>query len=234
MIRLLLPCLLAACALGGAPDQPVDGAVDSRLVDAMPDSPAARTLSQTSSEMLEPAGSIACGAANGTAANNYYRVFDLAAFGITTSFNVTQVSFQVEHCDQVNGSSGASVAVRVGTYNDTPGATLLPAMMTILASNPAVMIPEVIEDLGPPATTPGGTVIAPIAATIPAGKHLLVEVDAPNGANSYAFYMGANDSPETAPAFILAPTCGINTPTNINTVASNTAVHLLLTVTGTY
>jgi hypothetical protein len=201
-----------------------------------PVGPMTRTLSQTNSQALKALNSIACGNSTSgtTRANNYYRVFDLAAAGITTAFTVSKVSFQIEHCDRISGNTGCTVAVRVGTYNGTPGATLVNANMTILASNPTVNIPEVIENPGPPPTTPGGTVDAAISATIPAGQKLLVQVDAPDGNNVYSFYMGTNDGGETAPGYILATDCSITTPTSISTVGTAAARNLLLTVTGTY
>jgi hypothetical protein len=97
----------------------------------------------------------------------------------------------------------------------------------------------VVEDLGPPPTTPGGTVNAPITATIPAGQLLFIEVDVGTQAQT-RFYMGANNDGEMGFGYILAPTCNvggapINVPTNISTVSpTNPAVHLLFTVTGTY
>jgi hypothetical protein len=240
-MRAVLAIALVGCAQGGTPDVTIDARgsdtvqVDASLVDMMV-GPQQKTLSQTTSTTLEPAKSLACPAtSSGTAANNYYRVFDLAAFGITTDFSLTQVSFQVEHCDQLDGTNGATVAVRVGTYSGTPGTTLSLTDMTVLASNPNVIIPEVIEDLGPPATTPGGLVNAPITATIPAGKKLFVEVDAPDGNTQYYFYMGANDDGEASPGYILAPRCNVTVPTSISTVSEpDVPVHLLLTVTGTY
>lgn len=244
MKGLVLVLALAACAgcASGGPDAATDAStgsndatpitIDSMMVDV----PSARTLSQTQSDQIEAATSIACPAASGgTAANNYYRVFDLAAFGITGDFHVTQVSFQVEHCDDIAGAAGATMAVRVGTYSGVMGDTLTAADMTILASNPNVLVPEVIEDLGPPAVTPGGTVNAPLSATIPAGSKLLVEVDAPDGDGTYYFYMGANNDGESAPGYILAPRCSVTVPTNVSTVTSPAVpVHLLLTVSGTY
>lgn len=210
-----------------APTPPIDA----------PPGPITRTLSQTTSQTLKAGNSIACGANNTTRANNYYRVFDLAAMGINNAFTVSKVSFQVEHCDKLNVTGGTctSVAVRVGTYSGTPGATLANANMTILASNPTVNIPEVIESGSPP-VTPGGTVDAPITATIPAGQKLLVEVDAPDGQNVYSFYMGSNDGGENGFGYILAPAtgCEINAPTNISSLGTAAARHLLLTVTGTY
>jgi hypothetical protein len=232
---------LAGCASAGGPDVTLDGSVTSDgttiTIDSgvTVDAQRAMTLSQTASSMLEAGTSIACpSATTGTAANSYYRVFDLAAFGITTPFMVSQVSFQVEHCNQLAGNNGAVVAVRVGTYRGTPGTTLATADMTILASNPNVQVPEVIEDPGPPATTPGGTANAPISATIPAGDKLLVAVET-DGTGQYEFYMGANNDGETGAGYILAPRCGVTVPTSISTVGNPPApIHLLVTVTGTY
>jgi len=237
---------LVGCASGGSADVDSgagsgtrDGSVRSDGSMTMIDAPAGaqtRTLTQTTSQTLEAATSIACGGQSGTAANNFYRVFDLAAAGITGDFHVTQVSFQVEHCHSLIGGSGAVVAVRVGTYNAAPGATLANANMTILASNANVQVPEVIENFTTtPPTTPGGTVNAPINATIAAGKQLLVEVDAPDGTNKFQFYMGANNDGESGFGYILAPSCSLSVPTNISSVGTTPApVHLLLTVTGTY
>jgi len=227
--------LLGACAQGGQPDVPDALRVDSHHVDTvLIDAPPMQTLSQTSSSALEAGTSQACLApSSGTAPNNYYRVFDLAAFDITTDFHVTSVSFQVEHCDQLNGTAGASVVVRVGTYSGTPGETLTLANMTVLASANSVAVPEVIEDPGPPPVTAGGTVNAPITATIPAGQKLFIEIDAPDGNSLYEMYVGANNDGESGLGYVLAPSCGITQPTNISTIVA-APLHLLMTVSGTY
>ena len=197
-----------------------------------------RTLTQTTSQTIQAVNSIACpGATAGTTtANNYYRVFDLPAMGISGAFTVTKVSFQIEHCRPTSGSTCTNVAVRVGTYTGTPGATLATASMIILASNATVPVPTVLEDCNA-MTTPGGTVDAPISATIPAGSKLLVEVDAPD-TGTYAFYMGSNTSGESGFGYVMAPNrCNITVPSNISGVLGQTPAaprHLLLTVTGTY
>jgi hypothetical protein len=253
-----LAIVLAGCASAGSPgqsgvDSNTGGGSDSGgqpMTDAapmsdssmtMPDAPPGpqtRTLTQTTSPTIKAGNTIACGGGGTTTANNYYRVFDLAAMGITTTFNVTKVSFQVEDCVPVTGTACTNVAVRVGTYSATPAATLNTANMTILASNATVAVPKVVENAGPPPTTPGATVDVPLAATIPAGSKLLVEIDAPDGTSKYRLYMGSNDGGESGYGYILAPAtgCAITTPTNISAVggAMYPAVHLLITVTGTY
>jgi hypothetical protein len=109
--------------------------------------------------------------------------------------------------------------------------------MTILASNPTVQVPEVIETNG---VTAGETINAPISATIQPGKKLLVEIDAPDGHNQYSLYLGANNDGETSFGYVLAPGCtangaAITKPLNISAVATMfPAVHLLITVTGQY
>jgi hypothetical protein len=232
--------LLAGCASGGR-DMTIDanGNVDgtkpqqdARMMDAPPGT-MTRELTQTTSPTLQSQTSIACRVnPPGTNANNYYRVFDLAAMGINSAFTVTHVTFQVEYCDQIGGTTGTTVAVRVGTYAGAPGDKLELSQMTILASNPTVAVPE---------TTTGTMVQAPISATIPAGQKLLVEVDSPDGFNQYYFYMGANTAGESAPGYVLAPMCvdsamqPISKPLNISKVSTTfPAVHLLLTVTGQY
>jgi hypothetical protein len=245
VVRRLAVVVFAGCASAGTPEQAgvdastppgdsgsatLDGAIT--MGDAGPQTV---TLSQTTSQTIKGANTIACQGTIGgtTAANNYYRVFDLPALGVTTAFTVTKVSFQVEHCQALSGTACTNVAVRVGLYTAAPGTTLDISKMTILASNATVAVPRVVQT---GTTTPGGTVDAPITATIPAGSRLLVEVDAPNS-GTYAFYMGSNDGGESALGYILAPDCSVTTPTNISgsfgTNAPATPRHLLLTVTGT-
>jgi len=198
------------------------------MVDAPPGQTTV-TLTQTTSNTLTPANSVACPATTvGTAANTYYRVFDLPSLGITGAFNVTSVSFQVEDCESV-GSNGAPVAVRVGTYTGTTGGTTLQAgAITILASNNAVQVPE---------TTTGTQVDAPISAVIPAGSKLVVEVDAPDGNNTYQFYIGTSNAGQSAPGYVSSPRCSPpgTTPTDVTTLVTPTAaIDMLLTVTGTH
>ena len=248
MRGLVCTLILAGCATatpgesGGGADASIKldgnggGKMDApmQMIDA-PSGPQMATLTQTTSQALKAGNSIACGNSTGTRSNNYYRVFDLAAAGITSDFHVSQVSFQVESCDHVSSGNGINVAVRVGTYNGTPGTTLTTGSMTILASNASVAVPEVVEDVSTtPPTTPGATVNAPITATVTGGQKLLVEVDVPDGANNYGFYFGSNDGGESAYGYLLATDCSITNPTNISTLGTPAPRHLLLTVTGTY
>ncbi|HEY5950887.1 MAG TPA: hypothetical protein VIV40_35585 [Kofleriaceae bacterium] len=241
-----LAIVLAGCASAGTPDNAVvdsnpgggsDGnqiVIDGSMTDG-PSGPMTRTLTQTTSQTIKALNSVACPGSTSatTSSNNYYRVFDLPMMGITAPFNVTKVSFQIEQCQPTSGTTCTNVAVRVGTYGAIPGATLATANMTILASNATVPVQTVIETA---TSTPGGTVDAPITATIAAGAKLLVEVDAPN-TGTYKFRMGSNDAGESGFGYVMAPDCAITVPTNISGMLGTTPAaprHLLMTVTGTY
>ncbi len=124
---------------------------------------------------------------------------------------------------QVDDSTGQSPSVKVGTYNGTPGATLSVGNMTTVTTKTATV----------PATTTGATVNVDFTGTtIMAGKKLLLEIDSPAGST---LYMGANTGGESAPGYIMAPACSINSPTDISSVSTSyPTVDLLMTVTGTY
>ena len=188
-----------------------------------------KTLDENSSDTIKLATSIACSDGNTgyTRPNNYYRVFDPATFGITTDFHVTQIGFQVENCSSTAG--GQVVTAKVGTYNGTPGTTITTGNMAVLATNAQVQVPEI--DLV------GGSVNAPISATIPAGKKVFIEIDSPEGdaGTNAAFFMGVNTAAETGFGYIMSSVsaCGVTTPTNVTSVAG-TQISFLMTVTGTY
>jgi hypothetical protein len=230
---------------GGGSDSGGGSGSDSgmEMIDApitMPDmGPTMRTLTQTNSQTLTPGNTLACSnnTTGHTRANTFYRVFDLPAMGITTAFTVQKVTFQVEHCHH-NSNTGCVLAVRVGTYTATPGASLNTANMVIAASNANVQVPEVIENPGPPPTTPGGTVDAPVNTTIAAGSKLLVVLEAPDGNNLYSFYPATNTGGETGLGYIMSATCNITAPVDMSGTLNGQVTaaprNLLLSVTGTY
>ncbi|HEX7703371.1 MAG TPA: hypothetical protein VF403_21675 [Kofleriaceae bacterium] len=234
---------LAGCAeagkqqLSGHGDGGVIHVTDSSIVvpDAFvshidaPPGEQTKTLDENSSDTIKLATSIACSnnTTGFTLANSYYRVFDPATFGITTDFHVTQIGFQVEDCSSTAG--GQVVTAKVGTYNGTPGATITTGNMAVLATNSQVQVPEI--DLV------GGSVNAPITATIPAGKKVFVEIDSPDGTagTNASFFLGVNTAAETGFGYILATGCSISTPTNVSSAGvANTQISFLMTVTGTY
>jgi hypothetical protein len=231
MSRLLFVALMG-CASAGPPQfgEHSDGGINRPdgivNVDAFvshvdaPPGQQTKTLSETTSQTIAAGSGIGCNDPSGfgTDATNYYRVFDLATFQITTDFHVTMISFQVD--ESIAMGNGA---VRVGTYAGTPAQTLTPGSMTVLASSATVSLPD----------TQTGMINAPIAATIPAGSKMFIEVDVPDGQFLGDFYMGVNAGGEMGLGYLSATGCSVNTPTSV-TQLLGAETDLLMTVTGTY
>jgi hypothetical protein len=211
-----------------AQGQHVDAFVNT--IDAPPGQQT-KTLDDNSSDTLDTTHSLACGTNDSmgntlnTNANNFYRVFDPSAFGITTDFHINQVAFQVIDCES-NAGNGMKVTVDLGTFTGTTTTMLTAGQLTSITTKTGVQVPEIDGT--------GGTVNVPITATIPAGQKLYAEVDAPAGATSEYFYMGMNLLAETSPSYVDAPSCNINVPTTAKSLNTNTTISILLTVTGTY
>ena len=200
MRRYLLLGAVCGCASAGAPDpnQNPDGSLptdDSTMMtaDARPDAPPMPvmvTLSQLVSTTNAAGNSVVCNSGE----NSWYRVFTLADHGVTKAFNVQSVTFGVQEA-----AGNPTVNVRVGTYATAPGTTLNTAMITPIAA----MTHQV-----PAATNPGTNVTVPVTGVIPAGSHLIVEINK-TGSNSAGlhFVIGAANGGETKAGYVRAPTC---------------------------
>jgi hypothetical protein len=187
------------------------------------------TLAQTNNMTLAPGLAVACGNSSGTADNNWYRVFRLSDYGVTTTLHITQVSFMVDYADAVAGSQTGTV--KIGTYGGSIDATSLDtAQITPITSVP-VTIPN-----GDSAVTIPPAVTGATAADVPAGSNLIVELDMPDGeAAGNFFYIGVSSGGETHPGYIRSSVaaCGATTPSSLASIGhSDNAV--MLTVTGTY
>src|SRR6185312_17304134 len=127
-----------------APVRPIDAFVPP--IDAPPGM-TTKTLDENTSDTLAGDTSVACGYTGthiGTKASQYYRVFALSDFGISTDFHVSQVSFQVEDCESID-TDCTTVNVDVGTYTPAPTGTSLTGTFTQLATATAT-VPTVVED----------------------------------------------------------------------------------------
>ena len=231
----LIPLALLGCGLppppaagsagGDLPDAsvslpPPDDTEDEPDVDAgpRPDAqPRDRVLTQTTSELVEPNGSIVCADKQDIHFDNsWYRVFDLATAGITSAFHVTRVEVGVERAQSGNGA-GQPVEVELhavtGDIQNGDLATLATTSQTV-------------ED------TLVSRVEFPIDAMVPPGTKLAVEVRVPDGENGgHRFVIGANSLGQTAPGYIRAPVCGDEDPTSLNEIDAGD-VHLLIDVAG--
>ncbi len=236
---LLAVGLLAGCASanvnpsGGdddTPDAPTsdnDGSVDP---DGPPAEPVEATLQQTTNTTVAAQNSVACALIDGgtggiirTNANSWYRVYSLAEAGINGAFAVSKVSFAVELAN-----NEPPLTVKVGTYSGTPddNAPLNLGLATFLATTTA-----------PVANTQTPiTIDAPIAASIPAGSNLIVEItstDRPN--DGEGFLMGTTNGPFQHTNYLMATECGINEPRAMANVCTGCGdSQAIMSVTGTH
>lgn len=177
------------------------------------------TLRQTDNDTVERSLVFGCTNSDGTTPDtSWYRVFSLADEGITSTFAVESVGVGV--CFAVGTPE---ITIKVGTYDGGAGTTIDLADVSVLSSEmvtiQATQISRVIE--------------VPIAASVPAGANLIVEVESPDLVGTgQQINIGVTAADEDRPGFLRAPLCGTQTPTQ--TVAAGVPdAHVVLTVTGT-
>src|SRR5262249_19756352 len=104
-----------------APGRPIDAPGSGSSGSGSGMGPTTITLKQNTADTPISIG-VGCNDNIETTKNEFYRVFDLAAAGITTTFTVTQVTFGVE---SMTGEGDIDVSAVVGTYTGTAGGTTL-------------------------------------------------------------------------------------------------------------
>lgn len=232
-MRVLLLLAVSACFPAPDTDHPLrldggervtsDGAVlaDAQLDGAAP----VITLRQTNDEDIVSNASVACSNGSYTEENAWYRVFDLATFGVTQTLHITEVSFGVELAVGTQ-----NVIVRIGTYAGAPGTTL----DTGSADFAGLVTPINAVFANVPASATGHYVTAPITGDLAPSAKLIVEVLA-NEHNSQGttFYVGATNAGQSSPGYLRAPSCGANRPTSTGAIGFPNS-HLLIAAVGHY
>ncbi|MGH9162545.1 MAG: choice-of-anchor J domain-containing protein [Vicinamibacteraceae bacterium] len=146
-----------------------------------------------------------------TQATQYLRTFALTDFGVTGTFNVTEVTFGVEFASRPANLMTVNLYTLDGdfTYDN----------LTLIGSAPVTV------DFGF-----NQLVTVPVTGEAPAGSTLVVEIAAPHVTVGYLL-PGANDLGETAPSYIAADACGIPNPITFADYGFPNS-HLVMTVTG--
>ena len=174
-------------------------------------------LTQSSSQDITSGNSVACYNSTGgyTTDNSYFRVFDLASFGITGAFNVASVDFGIE------SATGASQPINVNLYTLT-GATLAWANLNPIGSASGTLSPQALTHFS-----------IPVTGSAPAGSKLVVEIHSPDGSTAVtAFFFGSNAAAESGPSYIAAVGCGLTEPVTTATIGYP-GMHIVMNVTGT-
>jgi hypothetical protein len=193
--------------------------------------PTPRTLTQSNSSTITDAHTVTCNQfASGTTAsaeNRFYRVFDLPALGITTTYTVTRFDFSIESAASTAGSF--TVQVKLHTLSTAPSGNSFPlANLTQIAGQNVTITPTTLS-------TQQVTLSPPVV--VPAGSRLVAELFSPDLTglgNGNSFFPGSNASGETGSTYIQATACSLNDPTKISTVVSpDPQVHWIMALQGT-
>ena len=157
------------------------------------------TLSQTATQNVTSFNSVSCNSGTLHTDNSYFRVFDLTAEGLQT-LDITALTIGVEVASSPTPTQPAAVRL-FSTTNDTPGIDGL----TLLLDSPIAVSNQNLTLLDVPLNAP---------VTVPDYTNLVVELFTPDGqADGNSFFIGSNSDGQTAPAYLMAPDCGVTTPT---------------------
>jgi hypothetical protein len=176
-----------------------------------------QTITHSSSQAITSNNSVSCNQVGLHTDNSYWRAFNLPSFGINGQFNVSSVQIGVE---VANGASG-SQPITVRIHRTTSG--VFPTGTRALITSAGFSVPN----------SASGTVITvPIAANVPAGSEMIVEIFTPNGqAAGNSFFIGSNASPETGPSYLSAADCGVPNPTPTANIGFPN-MHIVMNVIG--
>jgi hypothetical protein len=123
--------------------------------------------------------------------NGYYRVFDLAAMGVTRDLAIERVTFGVE-----TGNPGAANQQLVEIHLFTLSGDLELANLTEIGAG-QVLVPQTAQELFD----------VDVEAIAPAGSTLVVELRTPSGDPDRLLFIGSNAAGQTGPTFLRAPNC---------------------------
>jgi hypothetical protein len=173
-------------------------------------------ITHSVSSSIVPNASASCNSGGLHTDNGYWRAFTLSNFGISSAFSVSSVQIGVEGANAPSGSQPLTVRLYQGVAGGFPGA----ARTQIGTADFSV-------------TNQSGSLITiPVFGTVPAGAELIVEVFTPNGqANGHSFFIGSNSQGQTGPSYLMAPSCAINSPTDLAALGFPN-MHIVMSVQG--
>jgi len=154
--------------------------------------------------------------------NSYYRRYDLnGEFGISTSFSVTSVDVGIE---SAAAGSGGAQPIEIRLYRIATGNPLLLGNLVPVGSLITTVADASLAVVNFPVTS---------SAVNAQTSDLVVEVFTPDGqAAGHSFFIGSNDSGQTAPSWLRAPDCGAAEPVATADVGAPD-MHVVLIANGT-
>jgi len=177
------------------------------------------TLRQAADDKVERSLVFGCTNNDGTTADtSWYRVFSLAAAGITSSFDVTKATVGI--CFAVGTPA---LDVKLGTYSGSATDVALDLAKVTALDSANVPIT---------ATQISTTIDVPLVGTVPGGSNVIIEVSTPDLAGTgNQINIGVTAAGETQPGYLRSPLCGTASPVTTSAAGISEA-HLVLTVSG--
>lgn len=178
----------------------------------------AQVITQSGSNTVTAATSVAC-AASGveTKDNAYSRAFKLSDYGINYDYKITKIAFGVESANKPMVVNARVYKLDSGTYPTGPTTLLSSATVNVTAAN----------NLGIVDT---GTAYSQV---IQNGTSFVVEIFHDGTGTGELFYMGANSGTQTGPSYLKSATCGVTTPVATGTGAlASFPAKWVMTITG--
>lgn len=218
--------LVSAQSLSRNPNGPrersggVANAVDASL--------AAQTITQSTSTTITAANSVSCNGGSPNffhTDNSYYRGFTLSAFPALTlpQFLVQQVTVGIEQATGASGSQPVTLTIWKATANPIGGAANPPGNNSV--STLAVSVPN--QNL-----TQFPMILSTQPVLLVASDILAVELFTPNGqVASNTFFIGSNAGGQSAPGYIKAAPCGVNSITDLAGIGFPN-MHVVMSVLG--
>jgi hypothetical protein len=175
------------------------------------------TLTHSLSQTILAGNSVACSTDGITITDNsYFRVFDLAAFGITGDFAVTNVQMAIQ---TANAGVGGSQPATVNLY--ALDGNLAWANLTLLGTADTTVADQTLSFINVPVT---GRALS--------GSTLVVEFFTPDGdPDGNGLWVGSNNLGQTAPSYIAASSCAIAEPTDLAAIGYPD-MHIVMNVSG--
>ena len=159
-------------------------------------------VTQNYSDTVAPLTGVSCNDGITVSDTQYWRRFDLSVYGAANGFSVSKMTMGVELAESTAGNVPGSFSV----YALDHAATLTVANL----GTPLATVPVNYDSVAD-----GALLTAAIAATIPAGKDLVIKAAVNDSTTDELFFPGANEDPELAPTYLSSVACGTAEPTPV-------------------
>lgn len=161
-------------------------------------------LTQSVDPVTVSVGGVACwnGGTGEYSENSFFRVYDLADFGVSGSFEISEVQY-----GQGSADEGKLIILNIYTASSTD---LTSATLTFVGGTDHVS--SSADDLS--------LVSVPLNVTIPAGSIVVFEVNAPSSGTNIGetYFPGFNAAGENDDSYLQAVDCGLVTPNTTTSI----------------